>query len=162
MTFSVTTIIIALVLIYAVVSGFMKGLLSQIGQIAGLIIGILASRALTPEILNMLSVDAGVDTASTVTMVLCYIVVYLAAYFSVVLVAKLIKLVVKVACLGVLDRIGGSVFKLLKWALILSLVYNLLVAIHPASAPGANSNVVERSVYHIAPALLDMWNSKTS
>jgi len=162
MTFGIPTIIIAIILIYAVISGLMKGLLSQIGQIAGLVIGILAARTLSPGIISMLRDGAGVDTESTVTTILCYILVYLAAYFSVVLVAKLIKLVVKVACLGMLDRIAGALFKLLKWALILSLAYNFLVAVHPASAPGEKSNVLERSIYHLAPAVMDMWNARTS
>lgn len=140
----------------------MKGLLSQIGQIAGMVIGVLTSRALTPSIISMLSVDAGSDTASTVTTVLCYILVYLAAYFCVVLVAKLVKLVVRVACLGALDRIGGALFKALKWALILSLAYNFATAVHPPLTPGEQANVVERTVYGLAPALLDMWHSRTN
>ncbi len=149
--------ILAIVALYAVITGFMKGLLSQIGQIAGLIIGILAARALTPGLLKMLSVDAGVDSASMISTVLCYILVYLAAYFAVVIVARLLKLVVKVACLGVLDRIGGAVFKLLKWMIIMSLAYNLLVSISPSMAPDPSSGPFETTLYNIAPALLDMW-----
>lgn len=150
-------IIFAVIALYAVITGFMKGLLSQIGQIAGLIIGVLASRALTPGLLLMLSADADTEPASMFTTVLCYILVYLAAYFSVVLVARLLKLVVKVVCLGIIDRLAGAVFKLLKWLLVMSLAYNLLVTAYPASAPGKTAGFVERTVYDFAPAVLDMW-----
>lgn len=153
-------IIFAVVTLYAVITGFMKGLLSQIGQIAGLIIGILASRALTPGLLAMLSVDASAEPASMFTTVLCYILVYLAAYFSVVLVARLLKLVVRVACLGVLDRLGGAVFKFLKWLLIMSLAYNLLVTAYPAASPGNAGGFIEKTVCGFAPAVLDMWKLK--
>lgn len=162
MTFSILTIVFALVLIVAAITGFRKGLLSQIGHIAGFIIGILASRALTPAVLKMLSVDAGVDTASAVTTVLCYILVYLAAYFSIVMIAKIIKLVVKVACLGTVDRIAGAIFRLLEWGIILSLVFNLVAAVYTPAAPTDQSNALERSVYRLAPAVLDMWNTRTS
>lgn len=156
-TQQILLIVFAVVALYAVITGFMKGLLSQIGQIAGLIIGVLAARALTPGILSMLSADAGVDGTSVIAKVLCYILVYLTAYFAVVLVARLLKLVVRVACLGVLDRIGGAVFKLLKWTLILSLVYNLAVAVCPAQLPAPTDGFVNKMVYGLAPALLDMW-----
>ncbi len=162
MTPYIWTIIIGLVLLYAVISGFIKGLLSQIGQIAGLIVGVLAARALTPSLLTMLKVDADVDSASMFTTVICYFLVFLAAYFAIVLLANLVKLVVRVACLGILDRMGGAVFKLIKWTIILSLVYNLGVAAGVCNAPGAADNMLERTVYRVAPAVLDMWQQKTS
>ena len=154
------TITIALVLLYAVISGYIKGLLSQIGQIAGLIIGVLAARALTPSLLTMLRVDAGVETGSMITTVLCYMLVFFVGYFAIVMLARMIKLAVKVACLGIIDRICGAVFKLIKWVLILSLVYNLGVATGVCAAPGAGHNWLERTTYRVAPALLDMWQSK--
>lgn len=150
-------LIFAVAGLYAVITGFMKGLLSQIGQIAGLIIGILASRAFTPSVLSMLISDADAEPASMFTTVLCYILVYLVAYFSVVLLAKVLKLVVKAACLGILDRLGGALFKLAKWFLIISLAYNLLASAYPAMAPDKNASAIEKTVYGIAPAVLDMW-----
>lgn len=156
MTPYVLTIIFGDVLLYAAISGAIKGLFSQIGQIAGLIIGILAARALAPSLLNMLTADAGEAAASVVSTVLCYIFVFLVAYFIVVLAARLLKLVVKVACLGFLDRLGGAIFKMLKWALILSLFFNLGVAINIMSAPTANDNLLERIIYQTAPKVLDM------
>lgn len=158
MTPYIWTIIIGLVLLYAVISGFIKGLLSQIGQIAGLIVGVLAARALTPSLLAMLRADSTTMFAT----VLCYLLVFLAGYFAIVLLARLVKLVVRVACLGVLDRIGGALFKLIKWTLILSLVYNLCVSVTICDAPNASDNWLERTVYRVAPAVLDMWHHKTS
>ena len=162
MTPYIWIIIIGLVLLYAVIRGFIKGLFSQIGQIAGLIVGVLAARALTPSLLTMLRVDAGVDSASMVTTVLCYFLVFLAGYFAIVLLARLVRLVVRVACLGVLDRMGGAVFKLIKWTIILSLVYNLSAATGLCNAPSASDYWLERTVYRVAPALFDMWQTRTS
>lgn len=162
MTPYIWIIIIGLVLLYAVISGFIKGLLSQIGQIAGLIVGVLAARALTPSLLTMLRIDAGVDSTTMFATVMCYLLVFLAGYFAIVLLARLVRLVVRVACLGVLDRIGGALFKLIKWTLILSLVYNLCVSVTICNAPNASDNWLERTVYRVAPAVLDMWHHKTS
>lgn len=156
MSAHVLTIIFAAVLLYAAVSGWIKGLFGQIGQIAGLIIGVLASRALSPGLINMLDVDAGAEKASTITAILCYILVFLAAYFIVVLVAKVLKIVVKAVALGFVDRLGGALFKMLKWMLILSLFYNLAVAIKVIDAPTVSNNLFERIIYHSAPKVLDM------
>ena len=162
MTPYIWIIIIGATLLYAVISGYIKGLLSQIGQIAGLIIGVLAARALTPQLLTMLRVDAGVETSSMVTIVLCYTLVFFVGYFAVVLLARMIKLAVKVACLGVLDRLAGAIFKLVKWVLILSLVYNFCVSVGICSAPDRSDYWLERTTYRVAPALLDMWQIRTS
>lgn len=162
MTPYVWIIIIAIVSAYAIISGYMKGLLSQVGQIAGLITGILASRAFTPSLLQALDADAGLTVTPFVARVACYSLVFLAADLSVIMLARMVKLVVRVACLGTLDRIGGALFKLLKWGLILSLVYNLCASINVCQPPGEDSNPVERAVYGMAPALLDMWHNKTS
>lgn len=162
MTPYIWIIIIGLVLLYAVISGFIKGLLSQIGQIAGLIVGVLAARALTPSLLAMLRVDAGVETASMIATVVCYFLVFLAGYFAIVMLARLVKLVVRVACLGTLDRIGGAVFKLIKWTIILSLTYNLAVASGLSSTPNQSDFWLERTVYRVAPVMLDMWQHRTS
>lgn len=156
------TIVIACVLLYAAVSGFAKGLLSQIGQIAGLITGVLASRAFAPSLMAMLGKDAGVGASSVAATAVCYVLVFFATYFAVVFLAKIVRLVVKVACLGPIDRISGAVFKVVKWTLIISLIYNLSVAVGLSAAPGSTSNPLERIVYGAAPAVLDMWPASTS
>lgn len=155
---TIINIIIIAVFIYAVISGFIKGLLSQVGQIVGLIIGVLASRTLSPSVVHMLGVDANeADSISPVSTVLCYILIFIVAYFAVVLTAKMLKIVVKAACLGVLDRIGGAIFKLLKWAIILSLIYNLVVVCAPSLDPHSGGTALERFVFGIAPKVLGMF-----
>lgn len=155
----VLTIIFAVVLLYAAISGYIKGLLAQIGQIAGLIIGILAARALAPTVLQMLIEDADAEPASVFTTVICYIFVFLAAYFSVVLIARVLKIVVRIVLLGFVDRLGGAIFKMIKWALILSLAYNLVAAISPQTAPDKDANLLDRIIYATAPKTLDMWKT---
>lgn len=151
-------IIFALVAIYAIITGYIKGVLSQLGQIVGLVVGILASRALAPGIFTMLVTDADTQPASMVTRVLCYILVFVVAYFAVVLMFKLLRVIVKVVSLGVIDRICGSVFKLVKWALIVSLAYNFYVAMFPAASP-VGKYPVETVVYQFAPKVLDMYHT---
>lgn len=159
MTDNLLIILILLVLGYAAVTGFMKGLLAQVGQIVGLVIGVLAARALAPGLLGYLAVDSG-GSASAVTTVLCYVLIFLVAYFAVVLIARLIRLVVKVVCLGILDRIGGAVFKIVKWALIISLAYNLCVVIELASVPDRQTKPFENFICRLAPAVFAMQDSQ--
>lgn len=153
-------IVFALIALYAVITGFIKGALAQLGQIVGMVVGVLASRALTPGIVEMLTTDAQSGPVSTITKVLCYILVYLVAYFAVVLLAKLLKVIVKVASLGIIDRLGGAIFRLLKWAFIVSLVYNLYVTMAPSASPPGADLPVESAVYNLAPKMLDMYQAK--
>ncbi len=161
LTHQTLLIIFALVAIYAVITGFIKGILAQLGQIVGMVVGILASRALAPNIFTMFVSDADAQPASMITEVLCYILVYVVAYFAVVLLFKLLRVIVKVVSLGILDRLAGAVFKLIKWALIVSLVYNLYVAISPDASPSAEEYPIESAIYAFAPKALDMYQATT-
>lgn len=122
----VILIIVGVFLVVAAVTGFMRGFIAQIGQIAGLVVGIIASRIFSPQIFTYLGMDE-TDSASTAVEIIIYVAVFLAAFFVTVFVARMIRGVAHAVALGLLDRIAGAVFKVIKWAFFLSLFYNLLL-----------------------------------
>lgn len=158
MTPYLPAIITGAVLLYALITGWLKGLLAQIGQIAGLITGVLAARALAPKVIVMLADDAGDKAVNLGVTAVSYALVFLAAYLAVVLLARMLRLMVKVASLGPLDRLCGAVFKAFKWLLLLSLAYNVAVAAGICAPPGPSDGAVERIVYATAPKVLDYWH----
>lgn len=126
MTDNVILIIVGVCLAVAAVTGFMRGFIAQIGQIAGLVVGIIASRVFSPQIIAHIGLGE-TDSASTAVEVMVYVAVFLVAFFVTVLIARLVRGVAHAVALGLLDRIAGAIFKVIKWAFFLSLFYNLLL-----------------------------------
>lgn len=149
-----TAIDILILVIVAVggVIGFSKGLLSQLGQIAAVIVGIVATRFLGEAITGIFT-DS--DTPSALETVCGYGVVFLVAYCLTWLVARMARGVIHTVHLGILDRLGGALFKIAQWGLILSLALNFYLLIigdderlHDSGSPWRQATV------DFAPAVL--------
>ena len=145
-------IIILAVLLAAVVIGFCKGFLSQIGQIAGLIVGVIACRTVSPVLIEWLLQN---EEPSSFTYAASYIVVFVVAYLVVYLLVRLIRSAVHALKLGVFDRLAGVVFKVLFWQLLLSIAFNVVVFITNDRKPFEDANHPWREVVlDFAPTLL--------
>lgn len=146
-TFTIVLIIIALV---AVVWGFMQGIVRQIGSLVGIVTGIITARIFGPDLANWLIGQASGNSSALLT-ILAYVVIFLLAFALIRAVALLFRKLLHEAQLGVLDRIGGAIFKLIEWMFILSLVLNAWIAVAPSYAP--QGKWAERIVL-LAPSLL--------
>lgn len=120
-------ILILLLLGVGAVLGFNRGLVAQAGQIAGLIGGILACRFFGHKALQVAGPIVGEPGAVTTAIV--YAILFVAAYFIVWFVARLLRSAVHTVHLGILDRLGGAIFKAALWALALSIVLNVYLLI---------------------------------
>ncbi len=103
--------------------GFSKGILAQLGQIAGLILGIIAARLFGPQVCEMF----GEPTVTTV--VASYAIVFLLGYGLTWLVVKMVRTAVRTVHLGILDRLAGAAFKIAEWVILLSLVLNVAMLV---------------------------------
>lgn len=139
--------------------GFRRGLIAQAGQIIALMGGIMACRVLGPRAVELLSPEIPAPVADTA---LAYALLFIAAYFIILLVARLIRGVISAVHLGVLDRLAGAVFKAFVWLLLLSVLLNVWAALIPGSdltdtrahprrafimrlAPAINGYVIEKA-----------------
>lgn len=113
--------------------GFFRGLVGGIGGIAGLLIGIVACRLFGSTAAAALAATFP-DTEHYVTTISAYIAVFLIFYFGIKLVAMLLKETLRMLKLGGFDRLGGAVFGVLKYLLMLSIVLNALYAIAPEAS----------------------------
>lgn len=149
---SAIDILILVVVGIAAVMGFTRGIIGQIGQIAGVIGGIIASRLFGSRLAAFF---AGQDAPSAFDNVAGYVIVFLLAYFAIWLVARFLRGTVHAVHLGIVDRLAGAVFKGALWLLMLSMVLNFYIIVsgddanlHDPKAPWREATV------KFAPAVL--------
>lgn len=120
---NILDIILLILLGLAVIDGWRKGILVQIGGIAGIVLGIwLAFRYSGP-------LAAWAGYASAVADWVAFGVIVLAAILAGALVGWCVGKVVGAAGLGMLNRLGGAVLSLLKGVLILGALLIFCMAI---------------------------------
>ena len=94
---------------------------------------------------------AGDGEPSSIDVVVAKVIVFVAGYLGVRVVASLFKKVTHSLSLGGLDRLGGEVFSLFQWMLVLSLLLNLWLVIKPDASLGEMSTLANG---HAAPAIV--------
>lgn len=111
-------IVILILLAIGVIQGFRKGFIIQLASLVAILLGMIGAGMLAekiaPSIMDTLGVDSGSGKIIAFVFLFCVIVV------SVLLLAKLLEVVVKVLLLGIVNRIVGAVFGLIKWFVIMS------------------------------------------
>lgn len=122
-------IVLLFIALCAVVTGAIKGFVHQMGTIAGLIGGILACRIFGEDVATW-AVARGTENAGLLRA-LVYCGLFLVVFLSLSLVARLLGAILSAIKLRVLDHVGGAVFRLALWMLIVSLLLNVYLGICP-------------------------------
>lgn len=153
-------IIILAVLALSAFLGYRRGLIGQIGSIAAIVAGVVVCRLFAGQVVDMVAPGSaeGSDFSSYAVRILVCAVLYIAAYYAVILIAKLLKFAVKAVLLGPLDSIAGAIVSMAKWMLGLSLALNLWIALFPSRNPLEHSTLFDGkaadAVAEFAPKLL--------
>lgn len=155
-------IIVVIVAVWAVFSGYRKGFMRQMNGVLGVAFGIAAARMLAPEFEG--TVNSWLPTAfsgfsrqffcTTLTNGLIFVITGGIIAFCTYPVGKLVSVLGS----GMLNAIGGALFRLFQFMMVLSIVYNLLVDLSPASDLTKSSrlhdgNIVE-GVMKLAPDII--------
>lgn len=150
------------VAVWAIVSGYRRGLFRQLGAVVAVVTGIVCARILAPLCLDWIG-ERLPDFISGfkrdyVVMSLAYGGIFLVATYAVLLVASPIGKLLKVLDGSVLNNIAGALFRLFQYMMILSVFYNIIGDMQPSgpliqTSRRHDGNVVE-GVVKIAPAIL--------
>jgi membrane protein required for colicin V production len=120
--------VIVVVLGYGVIRGIFRGLIRELAAIAGVAAGFYVAytnfKTISPMLARWITTPAYLDIAS-------FIILFCAVLMIITGAGILMRLVIKVALLGVFDRVLGGLFGGLKGALIVSLLFILLVSFLP-------------------------------
>ena len=122
-------IVIIVVILAALITGAVSGLVRQLGTLVAFVVAVLACRFFGA------SVVAFCGASSPVAVGCCYVAVFLVAFVLVMLVARLLHATVKALRLGPVNRVLGALFRACLWLVIMSAVANVYLAIAPADKP---------------------------
>ena len=117
-------IIILVPLLWAFYAGFRKGLIVELASLAALVLGIYIAvhfSFVTADILSRY-----IDVSPEKMPFIAFIVTFLVVIFVVRLVGKIVEKIIGMVALGFLNRIGGALFSVIKYAVFISVVLLLL------------------------------------
>lgn len=113
-------IIILAVVGAGAVLGFMKGFLKQLAGLLGLVVGLLAAKALYATVAERVFLP--LTDSLTVAQGIAFFVIWLAVPLGFLLVAALVTKAMEAVSLGWVNRLLGACLGLLKYALLVSLI----------------------------------------
>lgn len=156
---SIIDIILIIVLAASLIYGAIKGVISQIASLGGIITGIIACRLLGPAVGPwLMQVMPGTFSSVATARIVGYILLFLLVYFTVGAIASLMRKFTKAILLGWLDHLLGAVFACFKWLLILSIILNLWHMVWPAASVFHSSTLMDGELFpavmKLAPATL--------
>lgn len=117
-------IIIGLLLLFAAISGFRKGLISELASLAALVLGIWGAIEFSYITTNFLTENFNLETEYL--NIISFIVTFIVIVILVHIVGSAVNKFIEVAQLGLLNKTAGLVFGILRSALVLSVVLLVL------------------------------------
>lgn len=153
-------LVILAVIVISAIYGYYKGILSQLGSIAGVFLGIICCRLFGDVFASFLTETfAGSTTTAASTEflnnVIAHVLIFVLAYLGMRIVASMMSKVLSTIKLGIINRIGGAVFAPIQWLVMLSLLLNLWIAISPdTELVKSSSGIATETVVNLAPDIL--------
>ena len=117
-------IIMGSLVLFGAVKGFFKCFIIEAASIVALIVGILGALLFASTIGGLLSTYFDFDTIPPTGII--FALIFIVIIISINLLAKLLTKFIKMAALGLINRIFGSLFGGLKFAIVLSALLLLL------------------------------------
>ncbi len=155
-TMSYIDIGILLVFTGALIVGLRAGAIKQLGSIAGIIAGIMACRVWGAEASRITAHMLGWEQGYA-SSVVGNLVVFVAAWVVVGIIARVLHVAVNAVLLGPLNRALGAVVSEIKYFMALSILLNLVKAVAPGCALLHSSRMLDGRVFDfimsMAPAL---------
>lgn len=136
-------IVIVIPLIWGAYKGFRKGFIIEIASLVALILGIWGGINFSSYAATFLS--STFNISNKIMPLLSFIVTFIAIVIVVFFIAKMLERVVKMVALGIVNRIAGMVFGMLKFGIIISVLLNLVNTID-AEISFVDSNTKSSSI----------------
>jgi len=117
-------IIIIIPLLWGAYKGFKKGLIIEIASLIALFLGVWGGVKFSSISANYLSVMF--DVSEKIMPLISFSVTFILIVIAVYALAKMLQKVIKMVALGLINKIAGAAFAVLKFTLIISVVLTLV------------------------------------
>jgi membrane protein required for colicin V production len=112
-------ILLVLIIIFSAIHGFFKGLIHEMASLAGLILGIYASFQFSGQLEVYLT--KYISLSEKYSYITSFILIFIVVVITTHLIGKLIEKMIGLVALGLLNKLAGCVFGILKAIVLLSI-----------------------------------------
>jgi membrane protein required for colicin V production len=150
-------IIIAVLLIFAFVRGIMKGLFAEVASLVGIIAGVYIAIHYAHFLEFYLAKSTSINWSDQTNGIVAFAITFFVVVILVIFIGKILTKIADVASLGMLNKILGGIFGVLKIALILSVIFTFFGRVNN-TIPFIKQETLDESLLYspvkqIAPAL---------
>lgn len=159
--------LIIIVAFYGIGMGFRRGITGQAGSLLGFGFGCVFARVMTPDFSEKFRWSEALSPAPEFNAIssglLCAVTIYIVVYLLFSPVTFILRGLFALIEVGMLNRIAGAFFSLVKNLLWLSIIFNLLICFCPSSRlldyERANDGNLVAAVMRFTPALLGCYGA---
>lgn len=149
-------IILAIPLLIGLAVGIYKGILKTIGTLIGLFLSILLAYCFADNLTAF--VESCFAVSSNQSYVLSFALIFITTFILCVIVVKIIEKFLEAVTLGWANRLAGGLFGVLKYALLLSVLINLVDAVdsrfHFIPSQQKESSFLYKPVKAVVPTIM--------
>lgn len=109
--------------------GFQRGLVEEVGRLIGLVLAVILADKLSPVVGPFIG-----NSNDTVNSALAFTLVFIVILIATTILTKTVRSLVELVLLGWLDRLGGTVFGVLKSFLILGVLIFMMQNFGPTES----------------------------
>ena len=152
---STIDIIIAVILLFGLVKGYMKGLFIEITSLVGLVLGVYGALHFSFYLSDILKENVSWD--QSMIQIVSFAGTFLIILLALVFLGKALTKIAETIFLGFFNKLLGAVFGVLKYALILSIVFLIYDQINDSlkflNKEKSKESVLYEPVKNLAPAI---------
>lgn len=119
---NIIDILILVILLFGILSGFRRGFIMEVALILGAVVALAIAKLEYPVVRHLLALVAPKSAWLTV---ISYLIVFLVIWGVIVTLARVVRKAAHLLLLGFADRLGGAVIGLLQGALVVELLLYL-------------------------------------
>lgn len=152
---STIDIVIAVILLFGLVKGYMKGLFIEITSLVGLVLGVYGALHFSYFLSDILKDNVPWD--ESMIQIVAFAGTFIIILLALVFLGKALTKIAETIFLGFFNKILGAVFGVLKYALILSIVFLIYDQINSSlkflSKEKSKESILYEPVKNLAPTI---------
>lgn len=143
---NVLDIVVAVILLFVAVRGFMKGFFSEIASLIAIVAGVFCAIHYSYYVEYFFN-DSFLKWSDQTNKIVAFAITFLVVVIFIIVVGKVLTKLADITSLGFLNKILGSVFAVLKSAIILSVIF-LFFDKFNKTIPFVSEKTLEESVLY--------------